>query len=121
LSEDKKTITITLHEGFRLDTSKTPVILANGLKTVFGNEVKNEEGKPIPVTVTESPVTKPETPTTPSAPEPTTNPSSNPNPNPNTDPNSSANPNTDPNSGSNPNTDPNPNPNADNYGDEDPA
>ncbi len=33
LSEDKKTIIITLHEGFQLDTSKTPVINANGLKT----------------------------------------------------------------------------------------
>ncbi|MNM68548.1 S-layer protein precursor [compost metagenome] len=66
LSEDKKTIIIKLHEGFKLDSSKTPVIVVNGLKTIFGNEVKNEESKPIPVKVTEPPVTTPVVTSTPS-------------------------------------------------------
>lgn len=57
LSEDRKTIIIKLHEGFKLNTSKTPVIVVNGLKTLFGNDVKNEESKPIPVKVTKPPVT----------------------------------------------------------------
>ncbi|WP_229263920.1 S-layer homology domain-containing protein [Cohnella cholangitidis] len=111
LSEDKKTIIITLHEGFQLDTSKQPVINANGLKTIFGNEMKNEESKPIPVTVTESPVTKPETPSTPSTPEPATNPNSNTDSNSSTGPNSNPNPNPNPNSNTDPNSNPNPNPN----------
>ncbi|MGO4695388.1 hypothetical protein AB4Z50_14035 [Paenibacillus sp. 2TAB26] len=42
LSEDKKTIIIKLHDGFQL-TSKTPAIAVNGLKTQFGNGVKNDE------------------------------------------------------------------------------
>lgn len=57
LSEDKKTIIIKLHEGFKLDTSKTPLIVVNALKTLFDNDVKNEESKPIPVKVSEPPVT----------------------------------------------------------------
>ncbi|MCH7323808.1 S-layer homology domain-containing protein [Solibacillus sp. MA9] len=56
LSEDKKTIIIKLHEGFQFDPSKTPTITVNGLVSIFGNEVKNEEGKIIPVKVTEPPV-----------------------------------------------------------------
>ncbi|WP_405131067.1 S-layer homology domain-containing protein [Paenibacillus sp. FSL H8-0317] len=56
LSEDKKMIIIKLHDGFQLDMSKTPVIAVNGLKTQFGNDVKNGESKKIPVTLTEPPV-----------------------------------------------------------------
>ncbi|WP_442602458.1 S-layer homology domain-containing protein [Paenibacillus sp. KN14-4R] len=74
LSEDKKTIIIKLHEGFKLDTSKTPVIVVNGLKTLFGNDVKNEESKPIPVKVTKPPVTPQVVTYTPSAPTPTPTP-----------------------------------------------
>ncbi|RXZ81029.1 S-layer homology domain-containing protein [Paenibacillaceae bacterium] len=74
LSEDKKTIIIKLHEGFKLDTSKPPVIVVDSLKTLFGNEVKNEGSKPIPVKVTEPPVTPQlvtyTPPTTPSTPTP---------------------------------------------------
>lgn len=54
LSEDKKTIVVTLREGYALDTSKTPAIEVGGVKTLFGNEVK-KGGEPIPVTVTEKP------------------------------------------------------------------
>lgn len=66
LSEDKKTIVIKLREGFKLDTSKTPVIVALGLKTLFGNEVKNEESKPIPVKLTDPPAAPPTVTYTPS-------------------------------------------------------
>ncbi|MDQ0090913.1 hypothetical protein J2T12_004339 [Paenibacillus anaericanus] len=59
LSEDKKTIIIKLHQGFKLDTSKTPVIVVKGLKTLFGNEVKNEESTLISVKITEPPATPP--------------------------------------------------------------
>ena len=55
LSEDKKTIIIKLHNGFQLDSAKKPVIVVNGLKTLFGNEVKNNGEVPIPVKVTEAP------------------------------------------------------------------
>ena len=55
LSEDKKTLIIKLHDGFTIDTSKTPDIKVEGLKTVYGNDVKNDESKPIPVTVTTPP------------------------------------------------------------------
>ena len=92
LSEDKKTIIITLHNGFQLDTSRAPVINTNGLKTIFGNEVKNEEGKQIPVTVTVAPVTKPEPTYTPSTPQPTASPSPSQEPNPS--PSQGPNPNT---------------------------
>lgn len=77
LSEDKKTIIIKLHEGFKLDPSKTPVIVVDGLKTIYGNEVNNEKSRPIPTKVTVPPVTLPVvtyTPTatpTPSTPAPT--------------------------------------------------
>lgn len=74
LSEDKKTIIIKLHEGFKSDTSKTPVIVVDGLKTLFGNEVKNEEIKPIPVKVTVPPVTPPVVTYTPSPSTPTPTP-----------------------------------------------
>ncbi|WP_136605463.1 S-layer homology domain-containing protein [Paenibacillus dokdonensis] len=74
LSEDRKTIIIKLHEGFKLDTSRAPVIVANGLKTLFGNDVKNNESKPISVKVTVPPMTPPVTPPvvtyTPSTPTP---------------------------------------------------
>ena len=64
LSEDRKTIIIKLHEGFKLDTSKTPIIVANGLKTLLGNHVKNGDSNPILVKVTQPPVV-PYTPSTP--------------------------------------------------------
>ncbi|GGD96382.1 S-layer homology domain-containing protein [Paenibacillus nasutitermitis] len=119
LSEDKKTIMIKLHDGFQLDTSKTPVIAVNGLKTLFGNEVKNEESNEISVTLTEPPVK----PTTPYIQEPASTQETT-NPNPGTDPNQEAtnpNPGTDPNqeaTNPNPGTDPNqeetnPNPGTD--------
>ncbi|MEG0383713.1 MAG: S-layer homology domain-containing protein [Solibacillus sp.] len=56
LSEDRKSIIIKLHEGFQLDLSKTPVITVNGLITLFGNMVKNEESKTIPVKLTVPPI-----------------------------------------------------------------
>lgn len=71
LSEDKKTIIIKLHEGFKLDTSKTPVIVVDGLKTIFGNEVNNGKNKPLPVKVTVPAVTPPVVTYTPS-PSPST-------------------------------------------------
>lgn len=82
LSEDKKTIIIKLHQGFKLDTSKTPIIVVNGLKTLFGNEVKNEESKSIPVKVTEPPVTPPVVTSTPSTSTPLTPTPSTPTPEP---------------------------------------
>ncbi|AOZ92930.1 S-layer homology domain-containing protein [Paenibacillus crassostreae] len=74
LSEDKKTIIIKLREGFKLDTSKTPVIVVDGLKTLFDNEVNNEKSKPIPIKVTVPPVIPPAVTYTPS-PTPSTPPS----------------------------------------------
>jgi len=72
LSEDKKTIIIKLHNGFQLDSTKTPVIVVNGLKTLFGNELKNDNKVPIPVKITEPPYNpKPEPPVEqPNNPEP---------------------------------------------------
>ncbi|MBA9086013.1 hypothetical protein FHR92_002485 [Fontibacillus solani] len=72
LSEDKKTIIIKLRQGFKLDTSKKPVIVVKDLKTLLGNEVKNEESKPIPVKVTEPPVTPPVVTPAPSTSSPST-------------------------------------------------
>ncbi|MBE1555341.1 S-layer homology domain-containing protein [Sporosarcina limicola] len=119
LSEDKKTIIIKLHTGFQLDTTKTPVIVVNGLKTLFGNELKNDTGEvPIPVKVTEPPYTP--IPTVPDpSPSPTPVPEEpapapapeepNPNtPNPNTPNSNTPNPNTPNPNTPNPNT-PNPN------------
>ncbi|MBB6633968.1 S-layer homology domain-containing protein [Cohnella thailandensis] len=69
LSEDKKTLIIKLHDGFTIDTSKTPDIKVEGLKTVYGNDVKNDESKPIPVTVTTPPAgSTSSAPTTPAPP-----------------------------------------------------
>ncbi|AZS17949.1 S-layer homology domain-containing protein [Paenibacillus lutimineralis] len=83
LSEDKKTIIIKLHQGYKLDSSKTPIIVVSGLKTSFGNEIKNDSNKPIPVKLTEPPVApqvpastpstfspSPSTPSVPSTPTP---------------------------------------------------
>ncbi|GEM_PF-1064880 len=135
LSEDKKTIIINLHDGFQLDTSKTPVIAVNGLKTQFGNDVKNDESNKIPVTLTEPPVnsTAPIIQEPKPTPEPTNSnqgsnstegtesPNQGPNPNAGTEsPNQGPNPNAgteNPNQGPNPNAgteNPNqgPNPNA---------
>lgn len=107
LSEDKKTIIIKLHEGFQLDSTKTPVITVNGLITLFGNEVKNEESKAIPVMLTEPPailppVTQPApTPVTPIQNPVTDIPGETPSPNPGTEtpnPNPNPNPNPGPNS-----------------------
>ena len=77
LSDDKKTLIIKLHEGFKLDPSKTPVIVVDGLKTIFGNEVNNNKSRPIPTKVTVPPVTPPvvtytATPTPPTPPTPST-------------------------------------------------
>ncbi|WP_168735446.1 S-layer homology domain-containing protein [Cohnella fermenti] len=55
LSDDKKSIVITLHDGFTIDTATDPVVKADGLKTLFGNEVKNDDSQPIPVKVTTAP------------------------------------------------------------------
>ncbi|MNH93396.1 S-layer protein precursor [compost metagenome] len=76
LSEDKKTIIIKLRQGFKLDTSKKSVIVVKDLKTLLGNEVKNEESKPIPVKVTEPPVTPPVVTPAPSTSSPSTSSSS---------------------------------------------
>ncbi|MBM7565309.1 S-layer homology domain-containing protein [Paenibacillus sacheonensis] len=59
LSDDKKTIIITLHDGFTLDNTKTPVIEATGLKSLYGNEIKKDADKPVPVKVTEAPPAPP--------------------------------------------------------------
>lgn len=91
LSEDKKTIIIKLHDGFRLDTSKTPVITVKGLTSVYGNKVESDESKPIPVEVTEAPVVPTSTPTPVTAPEPTPAPSQQTEPN--TDNTNQPNPN----------------------------
>lgn len=85
LSEDKKTINIKLHQGFKLDTSKTPVIVVNGLKTLFGNEVKNEGSTLIPVKITEPPATSPVVTPSPSTSTPSTSIPSTPTPNPGSD------------------------------------
>lgn len=83
LSDDKKTIIVKLHQGFTIDTSKTPGISVSGLKTVFGNLVQEPTASnPIPVTVTTPPVgstssvvaTTPSTPSTPSEPSEPSNP-----------------------------------------------
>ncbi|MBB6691329.1 S-layer homology domain-containing protein [Cohnella xylanilytica] len=56
LSDDKKTITIILGSGFTLDSSKTPVIEVDGVKSLFGTDVKGGGGEaPIPVSVTVPP------------------------------------------------------------------
>ncbi|RUS47714.1 hypothetical protein [Cohnella sp. AR92] len=55
LPEDKKGLIIKLHDGFTIDLAKQPTIGVEGLKTIFGNEVKNDAEKPFTVTVTAPP------------------------------------------------------------------
>jgi len=51
LSADGKTIIVTLNEAFTFNFSKQPVIKVAGLKTPFGNELKQEENKNILVDI----------------------------------------------------------------------
>jgi len=51
LSADGKTITVTLNDAYAFNFSKQPVIKVTGLKAPFGNEVKQEENKAIPVEI----------------------------------------------------------------------
>ncbi|MFD2117575.1 S-layer homology domain-containing protein [Paenibacillus yanchengensis] len=114
LSEDQKVIIIKLHKGLTFDeSSKMPEIDISDLKTLYGNAVHNEESIPMPVTVIESLIIKPEvTPTTDADFTPYWIPNSSPNPNPTPDPSPSPSP--DPNPSQNPNPNPNLNSNAGN-------
>ena len=103
LSEDKKTIMIKLHNGFQLDLTKTPVIVVNGLKTLFGNKVKNDGDVAIPVKVTEAPSNP--------KPNPPVEQPSNPNPNPPVEQPNNPNPNPPVEQPNNPNPNLNSNPN----------
>lgn len=83
LGADKKSIIITLHDGFQIDSTKTPLVAVEGLRTLFGNEVKEaNESNPIPVTVTEPPSSGEQNPEQPNPNEGTPNPNEgSPNPN----------------------------------------
>ena len=110
LSADKKTIMITLHKGFQLDLSKTPIITVNGLTTLYGNEVRNEASNVIPVKLTVPPVNSalpvPEPAPIPVTPNPESNPEFGP---PVEEPNSEPNPEPEP-PVEEPNSEPNPEP-----------
>lgn len=56
LSEDKKKIIVKLHTGFSLDLSTKVTVEVEGLRTLFNNEVKKDENKPVPVVIKETPV-----------------------------------------------------------------
>lgn len=105
LSEDKKSIIIRLHKALPFNPDKMPLIdITDHLSTLFGNSVKNDGDKPIPVTVDRSLVTKPKTTTPPtSSPIPDTDSNTDTNTDTDTDPNPSPSPSPSPDNPNSPN------------------